>query len=145
MTDVTQTSVNKQCYWLALTFLRQMAHLDHMTGKCFASGIEEHREWNFHLRRVRSKCKYLNLRVITANISVVRKFWTLTVHTRSVSPTSKASSAVLICSIWAKNIPPRLPILLPVRRRAFKLLLFWTKKHTNECQYYTYLYRKLLT
>ena len=30
-----------------------------MTGKCFASMIEEHRELYFHLRRVQSKCKYL--------------------------------------------------------------------------------------
>ena len=30
-----------------------------MTGKCFASMIEEHRELYFHLRQVQSKCKYL--------------------------------------------------------------------------------------
>ena len=32
--DVTQLSINKERYWLTLTFLRQV--LDHMTFRCFA-------------------------------------------------------------------------------------------------------------
>ena len=32
-----------------------------MTGKCFASGNEEHREGYLHLRRVQSKCKYMEM------------------------------------------------------------------------------------
>ena len=35
-----------------------------MTGKCFASGIEEHRERYFHPRRVQSKCKYSKIKAI---------------------------------------------------------------------------------
>ena len=76
-----------------------------MTGKCFASGIEEHRECYFHLRRGQSKCKYWQIQIRSYGFFKLSKE---SIRKKEDGPDgtvseNESSSKTTTCIQWAMN------------------------------------------